>query len=226
MPLIVASWNIEKNGKSSDPAKQQKVSEFINLCCVELNVSILFLCEVHSAQIDNYVAFLSSVYGETYDVASLPGGHSNAYVILIQRDLKIKISHDSLKGLNREGVFLQSGDISIILAHFKSGQTGLTKDQLFQAASALQGGLSSGKWAITGDMNWDYANSATLGLTFPTAAYTCWTDQTQAKGGILDWCLASSTTAVLPLIFDLEVMPHELFDMTGPDHKPVIFKIT
>ena len=113
-----------------------------------------------------------------------------------------------------------------MLAHFKSGQTCLTKDQLQQAAASLQElGGNSGRWAITGDMNWDYRNVNSLSLPVRTKWFTCWQDQTQAKGGILDWCLAGSATTVDSA--DVSTLfPPYINDMTGPDHRPVVFGIS
>jgi hypothetical protein len=49
--MRIASFNIEKNGKSSDDGKQKIVSDFIDRCCNpnHWNVDVLFLCEVHAA---------------------------------------------------------------------------------------------------------------------------------------------------------------------------------
>lgn len=225
MSLIIASWNIEKNGKSSTDIKQQKVSTFIDSCCKDLNATVVFLCEVHSAQIENYVSYSESVYGKQYNVYSLKGGHSNAYVVLIQKSAKIEVGQDSLKGLNRGAIVLNVSDIYLILAHFKSGQNGLTKDQIQEAANFLQEiGKGSGRWAITGDMNWDYKKANELKCPNGAKPYTCWDDKTQVKGGILDWCLAGSKTAVSPVDVS-KLFPSEMNDMEGPDHRAVIFSI-
>jgi len=229
MEISIASWNIEKNGKSSDQEKQTKVSNFIDQCCTDgetnKKVSIIFLCEVHSAQVENYRSFLSSTYSEDYDVHYLSGNYSNNYIILIQKKLGIQISHDSLKHLNRDAVFLQTEDnsFSIILAHFKSGQTNLTKDQLVNSVKFLQG-ITAGRWAITGDMNWDYNKAEELGL-ITVKKETCWHDETQKHGGILDWCLFGQSTNVIPWNLK-QYFPEDTFNMQGPDHKPVIFDIS
>lgn len=49
MAYTVACWNIEKNGQSSEIAKQANVSEFINICSNN-SIDVFFLCEVHSAR--------------------------------------------------------------------------------------------------------------------------------------------------------------------------------
>jgi len=57
---------------------------------------------------------------------------------------------------------------------------------------------------------------------FKTFAHSCWKDQTQKHGGILDWCLTGQFIKGIP--FDLTTFfPKEIYDMQGPDHKPVIF---
>ncbi|TRV45045.1 MAG: LamG domain-containing protein [Microcystis panniformis Mp_MB_F_20051200_S9] len=222
--IKIASWNIEKNGQSSTLEKQSKVSDFI-ATCIELEITVIFLCEVHSTRVDDYVAFLISTYGETYRVESLPGGYNNAYVFLIRQNASIEVNYGQLFALNRAGLILQSGELFCVLAHFKSGQTGLTKNQIENAAEFLQDiGGKSGKWAITGDMNWDYQNCNKLNLPECALEYTCWSDQTQAKGGILDWCLAGTSTQVIP--WDVEnLFNKSINDMTGPDHRPVVFVI-
>lgn len=225
MTLTIASWNIEKNGQSSTDIKQQKVSGFIDLCCHNLGITIVFLCEVHSARIHDYTGYARQVYGNDYNVYDLPGGKSNAYVVLIRKEAQIEVGKDTLKGLNREALLLNADDFFFVLAHFKSGQTGLTKDQIQESAAFLQDIGNSGKWAITGDMNWDYNKANDLKLPGGAKCATCWTDKTQAKGGILDWCLAGSATTVSPVdvnsLFSMEVN-----DMSGPDHRPVVFGIT
>ncbi len=219
MSLTIASWNIEKNGQSSTLDKQVKVNHFID-SCVEINIPIIFLCEVHSARVDDYKTYLSTLY-KGYNVDSLPGGYSNAYVILTRKNLSIEISHSNLKGLNREAILIQIDDFSLILTHFKSGQTNLTKDQLVNASLFLEE-ISSGRWAIIGDMNWDYSRYNELFNNFKTFAYSCWSDQTQKHGGILDWCLTGQFIKGTP--FDLTTFfSKEIYDMQGPDHKPVIF---
>lgn len=225
MELTVVSWNVEKNGQSSIIEKQTKVSEFIDVSCRTYGISIIFLCEVRSARLDDYVSFTKEVYGGVYDVYSLPGGYSNAYVVLIRRDANITVSQDNLKYLNRGALVLQIGDFWMILSHFKSGQTGLTKDQIQHAVEFLAGLCgNSGKWGIIGDMNWDYKNIDKLILPVASNAYTCWDDKTQIHGGLLDWCLAGNAVAVTPLVVS-EMFKPEFSDMAGPDHRPVVFTI-
>lgn len=225
MKLSVAAWNVEKNGQASELDKQTKVSDFIDVCCKKLNVGVLFLCEVHSARIKNYEEFLKSVYGPTYAVYSLPGGYSNAYVILVHNGLRHVISRDKLQELNRSAVLVEIDGFFLGLAHFKSGQTMLTKDQVENFSNALQG-MSAGKWALTGDMNWDYKKANQLvNMPAGSRAATCWADQSQAKGGILDWCVAGSATAVEAANMATIFAP-QMFDMQGPDHKPVLFGFT
>ena len=221
--MKIASWNIEKNGQASVLEKQSKVEEFIWQCCKKMEISILFLCEVHSARLSDYVDHLAAIL-EDYHVVPLDGGKSNCYVILIRTELGIQVSHDSLKGLNREAVFLQTVDnsFSIILAHFKSGQTGLTKNQLIESAQFAES-VTPGKWIVTGDMNWDYGRFDVLELD-GTKRYTCWLNETQKKGGILDWCLAGKFTDVTPIDLTKLFLP-SMFDMEGHDHKPVIFTL-
>jgi hypothetical protein len=225
MAYTVACWNIEKSGQSSDPTKQANVSEFIQFCSNH-NIDVVFLCEVHSARVDDYVEFLKRVYGTKYSINSLPGGYSNAYVLMVRLGVNLVLSQDTLKGLNR-GVLVLHEDqrFMLCLAHFKSGQTGLTRDQLQQAAVFLDN-AQPWSWAITGDMNWHYGNAG--GLTVPggTHSHTCWPDMTQASGNILDWCMAGGIVAVEPWNLGGTRLPPSMTDMSGPDHRPVVFTLT
>jgi hypothetical protein len=109
----------------------------------------------------------------------------------------------------------------LCLAHFKSGQTPLTKTQIEQASGFLESAQRR-SWAIIGDMNWDYNNG---GLTLPngTESATCGHDSTQVQGGILDWCLAGFRVSVTAR--DLRGLPPALTNYSGPDHRPVVFSI-
>jgi hypothetical protein len=226
MPITIASWNIEKNGQSSTLEKQSKVSEFIDSCCGN-GVTVVFLCEVHSARIDDYVTFLQEVYGNNYHIASLPGGLSNAYVILIRKDAGIVTGQDGLRNLDRGAIVLQIKDLFVMLAHFKSGQTGLTQNQIQEAARFLNGvSGNSGRWAIIGDMNWEYTNVQALSLPQGTQAYVCGQLKTQTRGGILDWCLAGNATEVQPGLSIITKFPPQINDMQGPDHRPVVFTVS
>jgi hypothetical protein len=223
MSFSVASWNIEKNGQSSDDIKQEKVSEFVDFCCHNY-IDIIFLCEVHSARLSDYDGFIGSVYASRgYRVLPFTGGHSNAYILIVRNDINAELSFDTLKGLNRQIVLVKVSGVYVCLAHFKSGQTGLTRDQLQQAAQALDE-IAPGRWMITGDMNWEYGNLAALATPGGSYAVTCWTDMTQAKGGILDWCLSGGAVAVTPV--DGSIFSASMADMSGPDHRPVIFGAT
>lgn len=223
MPYVIASWNVEKNGQSSTDIKQAKVIDFID-GCVKMDVDVIFLCEVHSSRLDDYVAYLTSVYDAEYHVVGLPGGHSNGYIIMTRKARTIEISGDTLKGLNRGIQLLKlDNDLVLCLAHFKSGQTGLTKDQIQNAAIFLDNAMPA-RWAITGDMNWDYARVGELVVPGGSHAGTCWADQTQAKGGILDWCLTGGATEIAPVDV-ANLFPPETNDMSGPDHRPVLFVI-
>jgi hypothetical protein len=220
---LIACFNIEKNGQSSFLAKQEKVSEFID-ACTKLKVDVLFLCEVHSARVEDYRNFIASVYGGYYLVFSLPGGHSNAYIVMVKAAVSGDILQNPLKGLTRGAVVIRLGnDLAVCLAHFKSGQTGLTRDQIEQASAFLDGAFQC-RWVIAGDMNWDFANRNQLTLPGGTHAHTCWTDQTQIHGGILDWCLAGGLATVEKHDLTKYFRP-EMFAMDGPDHKPILFSV-
>lgn len=223
--ITIASYNIEKNGQSSELLKQEKVSDFID-SAVDLGFHIIYLCEVHSARIQDYVDHLRSVYGNSHRVEFLEGGHSNASVFLIAHELDAVLSYDELKGLNRNLFHCYiDGEIAIGFAHFKSGQTGLTKSQLENAAKFLEGFTNdSGRWAITGDMNWDMKNAAALSMPAGSSAYTCWSDMTQKHGNILDWCAAGSSTRVQPVDGPGFFAP-AFQVMDGPDHRPVAFTV-
>ncbi|MEP2707573.1 MAG: hypothetical protein ABJQ71_20060 [Roseibium sp.] len=223
--IRIASFNIEKNGQSSDPLKQVKVADFIAIC-VDLGIEVVFLCEVHSARIGDYVDFLRAVYGGIYRVEFLAGGHSNAYVFLVRHDLGAFLSYDGLLGLNRNlFLFHIEGEIAIGFAHFKSGQTGLTKSQIQNAAGFLQDITNNtGRWAIAGDINWDLSNFGDLTLPAYSSACSCWPDMTQKHGNILDWCVAGSSVAIDP-VSGPDFFPAEFQVMDGPDHRPCIFAL-
>ncbi|AWB65358.1 endonuclease/exonuclease/phosphatase family protein [Saccharobesus litoralis] len=230
--MTVASWNIEKNGQSSSIDKQSKVSHFVDICCTSLNIDIVFLCEVHSARIDDYVDFLKSVYGDSYQVDYIAGGHSNAFVFLWRKALNVEVLHYTLKGLNRDMAIFCSDGCYCLLSHFKSGQTKLTESQLEEAASWLNT-VSNGKWTISGDLNWHYGNAGALTLPAHSQTLSFWTDATQKSGNILDWVIAGYDTVVN--FIDLERVVDEqnstcfhpsVFDMTGPDHRPLIFELS
>ncbi|WP_018606657.1 hypothetical protein [Uliginosibacterium gangwonense] len=225
MPLTIASWNIEKSGQSSPIEKQTKVNDFIAQQC-NAPTDVLFLCEVHSARVEDYVDFLRSVHDTQYSVDSLDGGNSNNYICLVRRSSGVQnLSYAQLKGLNRSGLIFSWYNIWVVLAHFKSGQTGLTKDQLENAASFLDS-VSSGRWGILGDMNWDYSKFGELDLPAGAHAATMWADQSQAKGGILDWCLAGSKTGLgTSNGYTYFGQFNPLIDMAGPDHRPIIFRL-
>lgn len=219
-PFTVAVWNIEKNGQSSKDIKQEKVSEFIDSCC-KYGIDVIFLCEVHSTRLKDYNSFIGSVYSAFgYKVHAFEGGHSNAYILLVRSEANVQLSYDELKGLNRKIVLVLINGVYVCLAHFKSGQTGLTKDQLQQAADSLDG-LAGSCWMITGDMNWDYSKFDELKRPGGAHAATCWKDQTQAKGGILDWAMAGGRVALKPVGESL--FSPTMIDMQGPDHRPVVF---
>lgn len=224
--LTAASYNIEKNGKSSELLKQTRVSEFIAFC-VEQEITIIYLCEVHSAQIENYTIHLREVYGAAYRVEFLPGGHSNAYVFLVRHDLDAELSYDGLKGLNRNMFLCHiDGGIAVGFAHFKSGQTGLTKSQIENGAAFLEDFTNTtGRWAILGDMNWDYNNAAALTMPAGSTAATCWTDMTQKHGNILDWCAAGQAVQITA-VSGPDFFAHDFQNMDGPDHRPVAFALT
>lgn len=89
-------------------------------------------------------------------------------------------------GVNRGGWAVYLGNVGLTLAHFKSGQNGLTEDQRQNAAGFLDGAQPA-RWAIIGDMNWDYRNKGALTVPGGAHASSCWPDMPQAKGGILSW---------------------------------------
>src|ERR1700739_3212875 len=173
--ISVGSYNIEKNGQSSDPEKQTKVSDFIAQCC-DYNIDIIFLCEVHSARWKDYISTLRGTYGADYDCRHLGGGYSNSYVVLVRNLAGLDLDFYPLQGLNRSLLIARKGAaFAITLAHFKSGQTNLTKSQLEAAADFLEDfSEKKGKWAITGDMNWDWNNFKDLELPANAHSATCW----------------------------------------------------
>ncbi len=145
--------------------------------------------------------------------------------MLTKKDAGVEgIYQDKLKGTRPGAIMVHfKSHFFLCLAHFKSGQSGLTKDQLQTGSSFLESSFP-GSWAITGDMNWDYANRGALTLPGNCHAATCWADRTQVKGGLLDWCLVGGAYKVTPVDVN-GLFPAETNDMTGPDHRPVIFSI-
>lgn len=219
--MRIASFNIEKNGQSSTLEKQTQVNGFIDLCSKELNVHLVFICEVHSSRLDDFTGHLSTVYSQ-YHVFPFKGGYSNGYIVMADKTVSIAVdSQGKLLGLTRPLIAATAESVAkytgyILLAHFKSGQTDLTKKQINECAEAL-----GGRWVITGDLNYDVRSVESLNP--PGLAYDCWKgEMTHAKGGILDWVLASPDVAVEPV--DLTGLK-TFFDMTGPDHRPIIFDV-
>lgn len=224
--ITIASFNVEKNGQSSTDLKNTIVNDFIAFC-IDKKTGIIFLCEIHSSRLDDYVLHLISVYQGSYNVEGFPGGHSNGYVLIVRRDLQVKCSSSPLLGLNRDCVVCSiPGEISIAFAHFKSGQTGLTSWQLTHTAQQLEGAASTkGKWAIAGDMNWDIRNAGKLvGMPHGWHFASCWPDKTQRSGNILDWCAAGSTVGLVAED-GYAFFPKEYQGMNGPDHRPVYFTL-
>ena len=93
--ITVASLNIEKTGQSSTQNKQAIVSTFIDLCW-SFNAEVIFLCEVHSARIGDFIGYLNATYGNTYNVNFLEGGQSNAYVVLTSKKISFELSYAQL----------------------------------------------------------------------------------------------------------------------------------
>lgn len=230
MSVSVASFNVEKTGQASDMGKQTVVSHFLDEC-VRSNIQIIFFCEVHSSRTNDYISYIKNVY-PNYNVMSFWGGKSNNYVLMWTKAISFEISYYQLKGLDRPFVLIYTLKDNmlcegVLLAHFKSGQTGLTKSQLTNAANNLAEIFPNGQWAIMGDMNWDKRNVGEVvkGLTsgILVQSYTCWGDlMTQKSGGILDWCLASTSVRVVPA----DLVPYkDDYNMSGPDHRPIIFNL-
>ncbi|MCP1290755.1 MULTISPECIES: endonuclease/exonuclease/phosphatase family protein [unclassified Chromobacterium] len=220
--MRVASFNLEKNGESSPLDKKAQVETFIHQCCSNdsWDVDVVFLCEVHSARLDDYYDYLRGVY-QNYDVHAFAGGHSNGYIVITRKGPHLEVvSQGHLKGLNRDLIAVVAQGVNgytglLFLAHFKSGQGGLTKSQLRDCTSL------DGHWVATGDLNLDYTRVEELDT--PGVAYECWQGQaTHAKGGILDWVLASVDVKVAP--FDISGWA-DAFDMSGPDHRPIVFDV-
>ncbi len=227
--MLIASWNIEKNGQSSADVKRTMVSGFIDYCLADLNVDLLFLCEVHSARVDDYVTYIISNY-INYSVTPIHGGYSNCYLVIQKRTGNITVVGDEhLQGLNRSLAIVHVTSLHfdfnglIGLAHFKSGRTSLTRDQIRGAVDFLND-ASNGSYFITGDLNWDYNDFARLAVDAERIKQ--W-DITQRRGGCLDWAIFGRGT--LAASFDFSALGRsnpDLFSMNMPDHKPVIFEIS
>ncbi|WP_271407779.1 endonuclease/exonuclease/phosphatase family protein [Pseudomonas sp. Q1-7] len=220
--MRIGSFNIEKNGLSSTEIKQSQVDTFIDNCCSNSHwdADLVFICEVHSGQLANYRSHLGDRY-PSYNVWAFEGGYSNGYIVMAKAFQCIEVvAQGNLRGLNRELIAAHATSVGgytgyIFLAHFKSGQTNLTKSQLLNCTAL------DGNWVVTGDLNFDYNNLSSLNP--PGIGYECWNGQsTQAKGGILDWVLGSPNVQVTPV--DITAMAND-FDMSGPDHRPILFDI-
>lgn len=223
--LTVGYWNIEKTGQSSELDKKAKVEHFIHECC-GWKVDLIFLCEVHSARLNGMSSHLTRTYPE-YFVDTLPGGYSNAYILMSRHDksshINVSKSQD-LMYLNRAAFIVQIDKLRIVLAHFKSGRTGVTESQISSCAIFLEGMAPSNQlWAIMGDMNWNYLGARPHPLPNLVQSSSYWQDMTQRSGGILDWCMFGSSVRVefCDLKKEFHLNP-EMFDMRGPDHKPLI----
>lgn len=220
--MKIGSFNVEKNGLSSTDIKQSQVDTFIDNCCSNKywDADLVFICEVHSGQLENYRSNLSDRY-PSYNVSAFAGGYSNGYIVMTKAFQRIEVvAQGNLKGLNRELIAVYATGVDgytgyVFLAHFKSGQTNLTQSQLMNCTAL------DGNWVVTGDLNYEYANLKKLNP--PGIGYECWNGQaTQAKGGILDWVLASPNVQMKPV--DITGMGNE-FDMSGPDHRPILFEV-
>ena len=224
--MRIGSFNIEKSGESSTVDKKMQVESFVDSCCngKEWKADLVFLCEIHSALLDTFVRNFGARY-HSYEITSHNGGGSNNYIILKNGFKEIKVvSQGSLFGLNRDLVAVEVQSVdgftgSILLAHFKSGQNGLTKTQI-QACAKL-----GSSWAATGDLNWEYENVGQLDV--PAIAHECWNgmpthESRNGSQAILDWVLASDDVAVTPV--DITGRADD-FDMQGPDHRPILFDV-
>ncbi|WP_044874326.1 endonuclease/exonuclease/phosphatase family protein [Pseudomonas sp. LFM046] len=215
--MRIASFNLEKNGKSSTLNKRTQVDEFIAYCN-QIEVDLIFLCEVHSAQEDNYEDNLGAIY-RNYNVECHHGGYSNSYIVMTRKSANLTVtSQGNLKNLNRDLIAVEAKGVNnysgyVFLAHFKSGQNGQTKSQL-NACTSL-----GGNWVVTGDLNLDISRVGELETA--GVAYDCWKGlPTHHSGGILDWVLASAFVRIEAV----DLTGHaNFFDMSGPDHRPIIF---
>lgn len=227
--MLIASWNIEKNGVSSTDIKQTMVSGFVDYCLNDLRVDILFLCEVHSSRLEDYRSYVAENYRH-YCVDSFSGGYSNCYILIYKATGNIRILGDQhLVGLTRDIITVEVTSVHnnfngfMGFAHFKSGRTNLTRNQLEDTINFFAG-ASNGAYFITGDLNWDYSDYPSLTLNAANAVKQ-W-DVTQAKGGCLDWGVYGPMTQASAFDFSGVVAQNpELCAMQGPDHKPVIFEV-
>jgi len=222
--MEVASLNIEKNGYTSAQQKQGKVDHFIS-SCVDNKVGIIFLCEVHGALETTYDSFLTAAY-HNYNVNVVHGGASNSYIILWAKSKGITfIGTRQLTGLNRYLAIFRWNGTAIGLAHFKSGGNDLTIHQIQESATYLDG-YSGRNWMITGDINLAYQRRGELtGLPNDTKFLSYWGHEpTQKKGNTLDWALYGKYTR-LNSWHRMRNWPRQLFNMGGPDHRPVVYRI-
>ncbi|MAK97662.1 MAG: hypothetical protein CL803_04710 [Citromicrobium sp.] len=229
MAIYVAWFNVEKVGRSSPQIKETIISHFLDYC-FRSEFDIVTLLEIHSARETDIADHINSVYGPAYSATVVHGGHSNSYVCAIRTKTTTFDGSVKLVGLNRDvAEFSTSASggfkLKIYLAHFKSGQTGLTSKQLREAVDAAAK-TSGGTWLIGGDLNWDFDRKDALGLPEDVKFFSYWSDSTQRKGSILDWALYSDNLKIKAAgISEFKRKHSEFGDMSGPDHKPVALQI-
>ncbi|MEL7690672.1 endonuclease/exonuclease/phosphatase family protein [Citromicrobium bathyomarinum] len=229
MAIYVAWFNVEKVGRSSPREKEIITNHFLDYC-FRSEFDIVTLLEIHSARETDIASYINSVYGPAYSATVVHGGHSNSYVCAIRTRTTTFDGSVKLVGLNRDvAEFSTSASggfkLKTYLAHFKSGQTGLTAKQLREAVDAAAKN-SGGTWMIGGDLNWEYDRREALGLPGDVKFFSYWSDSSQRKGGILDWALYSDNLKIKAAgISEFKRKHSEFGDMSGPDHKPVALQI-
>jgi len=164
---------------------------------------------------------LASVYPH-YRVCPFTGGYSNGYIVMVKSFEALQVcSQGSLHGLNRDLIAVEAAGVNgytgyVFLAHFKSGQTGLTKSQL-KSCTAL-----GGNWVATGDLNMEYQKCRATRYSRARIRMLGRSTDPKQRAEILDWVLASVDVQVVPVdITHLDTV----FDMSGPDHRPILFDV-
>ncbi|GAB5350213.1 endonuclease/exonuclease/phosphatase family protein [Alteriqipengyuania sp. 357] len=229
MAIYVAWFNVEKVGRSSPQDKETIASHFLDYC-FRSEFDIVTLLEIHSMRKTDIASYINSVYGSHYSAGFINGGYSNAYVCAIRNATTTYDGSVPLVGLNRQVAEFSTSvsggfRLKTYLAHFKSGQTGLTSTQIRRAVRAAETN-SGGTWMIGGDMNWDFHRRDELDLPRGVKAFSYWPDSTQRSGNILDWTVYSNNLNIKGAgISEFKRRHPEFGAMAGPDHKPVALQI-
>lgn len=131
----------------------------------------------------------------------------------------------SWRSLARGSVVFEKGPLAIGCLHAKSGQTGLTKHELESYTGYLSTKYTY--WLLFGDLNWSFRNAYKLSIPKGAVCISCWKNESQRKGSVLDWCIYSKSTLTITARSSpsFRFMPPLMTSMTTTDHKPVQYDV-